>query len=90
MVPIEMSSPHPYSTYVHTIGLSYTVWPQYTAQRSDIAIGIGRLGYSIGGLIIVAYLVIEPPCLGGRVIALRLLYLFINATAGWTDGCIQV
>ena len=50
MVPIEISSPHSYSTSIHTIGLSCTVWPQYTTwQTTDRAIGKGRLCYSIGG-----------------------------------------
>ena len=34
MVPIEMSTPHSYSTSIHTIGLSCIVWPQYTTQQT--------------------------------------------------------
>ena len=32
MEPIEMSSPHSYSTSIHTIGLSATVWPQFEGR----------------------------------------------------------
>ena len=36
MVPIEISSsPHSYLTSIRTIGLSCTVWPQYTMQQTD-------------------------------------------------------
>ena len=35
MVPIEMSPPHYYSTYIHIIGLSCTVWLQYTMQQAE-------------------------------------------------------
>ena len=35
MVPVEMSSSHSYSTSVHTIGLSFTVWPQCTTQQTQ-------------------------------------------------------
>ena len=51
MVPIEISSPHSYSTSIHTIGLYSTVWPQYTTRQTDDsqAIGKGRLCNSIGG-----------------------------------------
>ena len=34
MVPTEVSSPHSYSTSIHTKG---TVWPQYTMQQTDRA-----------------------------------------------------
>ena len=34
MVPIEISSPHSYSTSIHTIGLSCTVWLQYTTRQT--------------------------------------------------------
>ena len=34
-VPIQISSPHSHSTYIHTICLSCTVWPQYTTRRTD-------------------------------------------------------
>ena len=33
MLPIEMSSPHSYSTIIHTICLSCTAWPQYTTRQ---------------------------------------------------------
>ena len=36
--------PRSYSTSVHSIGLSCTVWPQYTTRQTD-SIGIGRLCY---------------------------------------------
>ena len=37
MVPIEISSQHSYSTSIHTIDLSCTVWPQYaTRQTTDL------------------------------------------------------
>ena len=32
MVPIEILTPHSYSTFIHTTGLYCTVWPQYTTQ----------------------------------------------------------
>ena len=35
MVPIEISSPHSYSTSIHTFGLSCTVWPQYTTRQTE-------------------------------------------------------
>ena len=35
MVQIEISSPHSYSTSVHTLCLSCTVWPQYTTRQTD-------------------------------------------------------
>ena len=35
MVPIEMSSPHSYSTPIHTIGLSCNVWPKCTMRQTD-------------------------------------------------------
>ena len=35
MVPIEISSPRSYSTYIHTTGLSCTVLPQYTTWQTD-------------------------------------------------------
>ena len=34
MVPIEMSSPHAYSTSMHTLGLFWTVWPQYITRQT--------------------------------------------------------
>ena len=44
MVPVEISSPHSYSTSIRTI------LPQYTTrQTTDRAIVKGRLRYSIGG-----------------------------------------
>ena len=50
MVPIEMSTPHSYSTSIHTIGLSCISWLQHTTwQTTDNAIGIGCLCYSISG-----------------------------------------
>ena len=61
MVPIEISSPHSYSTSTHNLGLSCTVWPQKTQRvrrQTDRAIRIGRLCYSVGGLIKV-YIYIE-------------------------------
>ena len=33
MVPIETSSQHSYSTHTHIIGISCTVWPQYTTRQ---------------------------------------------------------
>ena len=35
MVPIEISSPYSYSTFIHTTCLSCTVWPQYTTRHTD-------------------------------------------------------
>ena len=35
IVPIEMSSPHSYSTSIHTTGLPCTVWSQYTTWQTD-------------------------------------------------------
>ena len=35
MAPIEMSSPYSYSTSIHTIGLSCTIWPQCTTRQAD-------------------------------------------------------
>ena len=35
MLPIEMSSPHSYSTSIHTIGPSCTIWLQYTTWETD-------------------------------------------------------
>ena len=55
IVPVEMTSPHSYSTSILTIGLSCTVKPQYTTWQiddTDRVIGIGRLCCGIGGLII--------------------------------------
>ena len=54
MVAIEISSSHSYSTSIHTIGLSCTVWPQYATRKTDDrmtdrAMGKGHLCYSIGG-----------------------------------------
>ena len=40
-----------YSTSVHTIRLSSTVWPQYTTRQTDRGLAIGCLCHSIGGLI---------------------------------------
>ena len=34
MGQIKMSTPHSYSTSVHNIGLSGTVWPQYTTRQA--------------------------------------------------------
>ena len=34
-VPIGISSPHSYSTSLHTIGLSCIVWPQRTTRQTD-------------------------------------------------------
>ena len=51
MVPIEMLSPIFLFDFIHTLGLSCSVWPQYTTQQTDRVIGIGRLCYCIGGLI---------------------------------------
>ena len=51
-IPIEMSTQYSYSTSVHAIDLSCTVWPQCTTlqtETTDRSIGIGRLCY-IGGL----------------------------------------
>ena len=45
------SNTHSYSTSIHTIGKSCTVWPQYmTRQATDRATGIWSLCFSIGGL----------------------------------------
>ena len=33
--PVEISSPHSYSTSIHTIGLSCTVWPQHTRRLTE-------------------------------------------------------
>ena len=41
MLPIEMSSSHCHATYIYTIGLACTVWPQYTTRQTDGAMGIG-------------------------------------------------
>ena len=35
MVPTDMSTPHSYSTYIHTVGLYCAVWPQYTTRQTD-------------------------------------------------------
>ena len=50
MVPIELSSPHSYSSDIYTRGLSCTVWPQYTTRQTDRAFGKCHLWYSIGGI----------------------------------------
>ena len=47
IVPIKISSKHSCSTSVHAIGLSCTVWPQYTMRQTDRAIRIGRLCYRL-------------------------------------------
>ena len=49
MITIEISSPHSYSTSsIHTIGLSRTVWPQYTTRQQNDR--NRSLCYSTGGL----------------------------------------
>ena len=35
MAPIVISSPYSYSTSSHNIGLSCTIWPQYTTRQTD-------------------------------------------------------
>ena len=61
MVRIEMSTLFSCSTSLHTLGRSYTVWPQYTLRQTDrrqtddlsdpiALIGISRLCNCIGGL----------------------------------------
>ena len=55
MVPIEMSSPHSYSTYMHTIGLILRrlATIQNAADRqTDRHMVKGRLCCSIGGLLV--------------------------------------
>ena len=49
-VPIEISSPHSYSTSIHTAGLCCTVWPQYTMWQTDRAMIVSHLCYGIGSL----------------------------------------
>ena len=59
MVPIEMSTPHFYSTFIHTIGLGYVPPFSHNTQRgrqTDSVVGIGRLCSSVGGLQIVQHI----------------------------------
>ena len=44
MIPIKISSLHSYSSsiHIHTIGLSCTVWPQYTTRQTDRRQTTGR------------------------------------------------
>ena len=48
MIPIEISSPHYYSTSIHTIGISATIWPYFEGGVLEDPQfgGFGELGES--------------------------------------------